>query len=312
MNKYTKRVIKRMPQKPSLVIIGEVHPHAIEQHMASHGRLKRKINESGGRKRLVADIGPGDINTKESIQRINNEILKEEVKILKKEGIARLFIEEEDSAAKREMYGRFKKSHDLKSLRSGLREEYEDYFPVNLANVRELLSGMKVWPPVMKGFDHVISTFTKERPTGIFSLAYLTVAHGAGIWDIAPVEEESCIRKANDFALLLHLLGPVEKLLKTGYSTADIEPLKKATILDSIDRNLSEIERIARERFLKLNEQRERNICRKISEEYIPGSALLCGNAHVQPIERGLAGRFEVRAYKVGEKFLDKNGQLKI
>ena len=293
-----------MAEKPKIVIIGEVHPYAIENKLIAEGKLRVKIKTVNGRKRLVADIFADKGETKAGIQKINNRIIKEEVRILKKERITRLFTEEEDTKKKKLIYSRFRQKKDLKLLKSELRRENERAKIQVRETAKRFLAEIGTWPPVLKGFEHQFQVAAAERGSGLFSLTLINVAHKAGIYDIIPVEEERCFEQAGAIAEVILSIKDVASWLTAAYSKADISEREKETILNSIKRSINDISRIAGERLLSIDDAREKNVCRNITENYVLGSALICGMDHVDHLEELLSKKFDVKTYRVGEGFM--------
>jgi len=301
-----------MPEKPVLVIIGEVHAHVVARMMVAHGMINLALKESGGKKRLVADRSRGYEGTKAAMRQINEGIPKEEMKILRSERIARLFCEEPRTEDRKKAYSDFRKTHDLKRLRARLREDNGRMTRQAVEDAKKIVPELKLWPPVRYALEQYFKKEVQEDVPPLFPFSAVNAACKAGVFDIMPVEGGGQYRKAGAIAELLYLLAHVMGQLGGIYANAPVDEIGKRELLSGLRQEAGRLGRVLNERLLALDTAREREISRNIRENYIPGSALLCGMDHVGPLKRLLSKRFEIRAYGIGKKFIGKDGNMAI
>ncbi len=288
-----------MSEKPVLVLIGESHPHTLEAMLRSRGKLKVKIKESKNGQRVIADIKADKGETKRLLQRINKEILQEEVQILRKEGIKRLFYEAEDSEKRKKIYARFKETRNIEQVRSELREEHLKGDMQKKEDVKKYLSKTRIHPLIKAVFETYFEN-SKGLVHSMFGLSHITVAHKAGIVDIVPVENDQCFRQAG---VMLEILNMKEFAFRSlsGTDPALLKALGIETIIE-VQNELNQLSNTAKDKLASIDPKREKSVCRNISENYASGSALLCGAEHVKPLKELLSKKFTIRAHIVGEE----------
>ena len=79
--------------------------------------------------------------------------------------------------------------------------------------------------------------------------------------------------------------------------------------IKKITKDYLRIKNIVEKRLEPISMKREKAMCRNIVENYIPGSALICGIGHLRPLEEQLSKRFDLRVYTVGERLNDSVGR---
>ncbi len=104
-------------EKPVLVIIGETHPSGVETDLISNGSLW--VTEAWGRRTTDTKTDGGI--TKELMRSLTNIVI-EEAKILRENGVSRLFVERPALRQYVTAYKRFRRYHNLAALKSGLRK----------------------------------------------------------------------------------------------------------------------------------------------------------------------------------------------
>ncbi len=280
--------------------------------LIAQGRISLALKESSGRKMLVADKSHGYESTKAAIRRINEEIPKQELKLLRAERIVRLFCEEAGTAERKKAYAGFRETHDIKRLRARLREDNSRMTRQAIEDAKNNIPGLKLWPPLLYAVEKYLKGDWQEAVPPLFSLSTVNAAYKAGVFDIVPIEDSGYYRKAGAIAELLYLLEHVMGQLGGIYANAPVDEIERRDLLSGLQQEAGRLGRVLNERLLALDPAREREICRNIAKDYVPGSGLLCGLDHVEPLKKLLSRNFEVKVYKVGEKFLDEKGYLKI
>jgi hypothetical protein len=301
-----------MAEKPVLVIIGEVHAHVVARMLMADGRMVLALKESGGRNMLVADRSQGYERTKRAIRLINEEIPKQETKILRNEKIMRLFREEPETDERKNAYAEYRETHDIKRLRASLRNDDGRMTRQAVEDAKKLVPELKLWPPVQYALEQYFKEDWQENVPPFFSLSTVNAAYKAGVFDIVPAEDARQYREAGEIVELLYLLAHVTERLSVTYMGAKVSNREKNSLLSGLQKESQRLGLILQDKLYALDNEREKAVCRNIAKNYIPGSALLCGLDHVEPMKKLLSRNFEVRVYKVGEKFLDEKGQLKI
>ncbi len=285
-----------MPEKPAFVIIGEAHPSSIEYLLILQGRLKVRMKEAGGIRRTVVDRSAGR-ETKKSILRIRDEIIRKEVEILKKSGIRRLLIEKPASQEMKRLYAEFKKTHDLKLLQIGLRRETHRLNAQTIQDIKDLFVKVDLWQPLHERMQKEYEMISQGSTQPMFTLSHVSVAHKAGIWDIIPIDDEQGYRQAGALPDAMYLLGDtVQEFCQS--STA-------RSVKDSLMHAKQEYLRIAGmvdKRLERIHEKREKAIARNIRENYTQNSALICGLEHLEPLKRMLSADFGFHEHTVGSE----------
>ena len=298
--------------KPVLVIIGEVHAHVIARMMMADGRMSLALKESDGRSRIVADRAQGYESTKRMIRLINEQIPKKEMKILRDEGIVRLFCEEAGTEGREKAYSDFRKTHDLKRLKARLREDNGRMTRQAIEDAKKIVPELKLWPPVKYALEKYFKEDLPEDVPPFFSLSTIGAAYKAGVFDIVPAEDGRQYTEAGAIVELLYLLAHVTERLARAYMGAKVSDRERNSLLSGLQKESQRLGLILQDKLYALDNERERSVCRNITENYVPGSALLCGLDHVEPLKKLLSRNFELKVYKVGEKLLDEKGWLKI
>jgi len=296
-----------MQNKPVLVIIGEVHLNPIQAKLIQSGKLSVKVKEAHGVKRYVADIGAGGEETRESIRRLIEETMNRDIRVLKDEKITRLFLEEPASKGRKMAYSRYMKTHDIKGLKSALRMEREKENARSFELVKRFLHDSGIPKPI---FDACMGCHKKKEKWGaypVFDLPHANIAHKAGVFDIHPDEDE---REFVEIAYLLEaeaLLFSASRYLEMGWipfqemdGKSHAEALKEP---EKIQKETSHLLSSIRERFDSHSPLREKSVCQAVTDNYIPGSAVVCGMDHVKPLKDRLSKDFEVKVYRIGEAF---------
>jgi len=272
-----------------IVIIGEDHPNMLEHVLVKKGELNVKLDPLT--KRYVVDRSADYDKTKNWIKRINKEIIQEERKILRKEKIARLFIEDSASLEKKGIYSIYKGTHDLTKLRFGLRHANVAEGLQIFYAAKKLLERMKMedWlrKDLSKGISCEIKRYEKHPESFLanalmFGLAHAVFAHNEGVYDIIPMDPEEQRKESIALQLIRDLCRRVEfEFYAPGLKT----------VYGGINARLG-----------SMKEQREELMCKIISEAYVPGSAVICGNDHAINLGRLLSeAGFDVKPYRVGE-----------
>lgn len=296
--------------KPVLVIIGEVHAHVIARMMMADGRMSLALKESGGRSRIVADRTQGYESTKRMIRLINEQIPKQEMKILRSEKIVRLFREEPVTDERKKAYAEFRKTHDIKRLKASIRDDDGRMTRQAVEDAKKLVPDLKLWQPVRYALEQYFKEDAEENVPPLFSLSTIGAAYKAGVFDIVPAEDGRPYMEAGAIIELLYILAHVTGQLSEIYMGAKISNQERNSLLSGLQKESQRLGLILQDKLYALDNDRERSVCRNIAKDYIPGSALLCGLDHIEPLKKLLSRNFEVKVYKVGEKFLDKNGLL--
>jgi len=294
--------------KPLLVIIGEFHEYAAERMLIDAKKLKVKP-AADGRKKLLVDRSSDYESTKKSIRLLNEDILKKEVRILRDEKVTRVFREEEASESLKGIYARYRKDHDLKKLRQELRADGDKTNAILHAEAKKMLLDLQPWAPIRNGIIQMYEHGRASKFPPLFSLNAVNVAYKAGIFDIVPVEDESIFLRASAFSQAIMALqtlvnGLADALDKTGMSEkeqdATMEKLliEYKRLLKTLDAGLS-----------FFDSAREKAVARNIRDNFVPGSAIICGMDHAEPLSRMLSKDFEIKRYKAGETFAARMGR---
>ena len=289
-----------MTEKPLLVIIGEAHPPGIEQAFEMSGRIKTKTKEVRGVKRLVIDSSKEPERSAANLRRINEEIIKREAQILKEEKVTRLFYEEPANAERKKLYAEFKKTHDLTHLKAGLRKEMCRMDAQLMKDIDRLLVEIDLWEPLLEGARAMMRK--SERAQHMLSVSPASVAHRAGIFEIAPFEDELLHRKATALIECWGILKYASNWLLDAPEAADIRKKYGGEIDKKIGFEIFCSTQAIKERKQDIHEERERAACRNILEDYVPGSAVICGLLHADSLGKLLAKKFRVKVYLVGKE----------
>jgi len=291
-----------MTEKPLLVIIGEFHEYAAERMLIDAKKLKVK-RAADGRKKLLVDRSSDYESTKKSIQLLNEDILKKEVRILSDEKVTRLFREEEASDSLKGIYARYRKGHDLKKLKEELRAQDANTNAILHGEAKKMLLDLNPWGPIRNGIIQMYEHGRASKFPPLFSLNIVNVAYKAGIFDIVPVEDEKIFLRASAYSQAIMALqtlvnGLADALGKTGMSEKEQDK--------AMEKLLIEYERLLKTLDAGLSffdDAREKVVARNIKENFVPGSALICGMDHAEPLSRMLSNDFDVKPYRVGERF---------
>lgn len=295
-----------MPEKPVLIIIGEAHPSNIENAMISRRKLRTLEKISGGMLMSVADRGTDYETTKASIVRINEEILKAEVKILKNEKISRLLLEAPANDEREKAYAEFREAHDLKRLKSRIRKDNQKMNARSREDAIKILSGLEMSQASKEGLSRFceLPDSSDVRPP-MFALSHIDIAYKAGVFDIWNIDDENCHRQANalDFAglILAFILGWKYINIYSGDKRLEGQ---KDEAFSRLKNEINDIQSTMINKKLSFSEERERRMHRNITRRYSPGSAVICGSAHVKPLCKLLSGKFRVKPFEVGQELL--------
>ncbi len=141
----------------------------------------------------------------------------------------------------------------------------------------------------------------------MFAFSHITAAQRAGIFDMIPVDDEEGYRQSGALPDAAYLLGRTIEWFcqdpKGGLAQYNDEAIER------IETDYLRIKKIVDKRLEHIEMEREKAMCRNVMENYIPGSALLCGIGHLKPLQERLSKRFALRIYKVGEKLFASLGQ---
>lgn len=295
-------------EKPVLVIIGEVHLPAIEESMMQAEKLKVRVKEAHGVKRYAADIKTGGKETRESIRRLVEGIIKKETLVLKDENISRLFLEEPASKGRINAYSGYRQAHDIKSLKGALRAEIAKENARSFVLAKKYLHDSGIPKPLFEACMNYHENLENGSAFPVFDLPQVNIAHKAGVFDIHPDEDEQEFMEVTYlFEARALLLGALNYLGMAWVPVQEVLGKRQAEALEELGRMREEATRvlgIINKRIGSLSRLREKNVCKTVSDGYVPGSAVICGMRHVGPLERELSKRFEVKVYKVGESFL--------
>lgn len=292
-----------MPEKPLLVLIGEAHPPGIERGFQLRGMVKAKVKEVRGINRLVVDRSEEPERSAANLRRINEEIIKREAQILKEEKITRLFYEEPANAERKKLYAEFKKTHDMARLKAGLRAEIGRMNPRTIKGIDRLLVEIGLWEPLLDGARAAIKKSKFVQP--MLAMSPVSVAHMAGIFDIAPFDDEPLYMEATRLAECWGILRLAPNWLFYDTAAADARKKYGGDIITKTKIEISRAVEAIKKREKPVNEKRELAACRNISESYAPGSAVICGLGHVDSLGKLLAKRFRVKVYIVGRDLAD-------
>jgi len=290
-----------MLERP-IILIGETHPSGIEQELEQAGELKTRIKEVRGIKRLVVDRSDGPERSKKSLRRILESIIKKEALILKKEKIRRLFCEEHASAEGKRLYAEFRKTHDLKRLRDGLSGEYCRTNPRAMQDIDRLLVEIGLWQPLLGGFRDIVSM--NEFTQSVFALSQVSVAKRAGIFEIFPFDDEQLYREATRLVNYWGILMQVPGWLASSPDAAEYRKKYGRELFVKARAEMYRIGQIIETMQDRVHGDREFAACGNIMENYVPGSAVICGLLHVDSLGKLLAKRFRVKVYRVGRELV--------
>ena len=286
-----------------LVLIGEAHPPGIERGFELRGIVKAKVKEMRGINRLVVDRSDEPERSKANLRRINEEIIKREALILREEKVTRLFYEEPANAERKKLYAEFKKTHDLAHLKAGLRKAICRMNAQTISDIENLLSDIGLWEPLLDGARATIKKSKFVQP--MLAMSPVSVAHRAGIFDIAPFDDELLYREATKLAECWGILRYAPNWLFYDAAAADARKKYGGDIITKTKIEISRAVEAIKKRENPVNEKRELAACRNISENYAPGSAVICGLGHVDSLGKLLAKRFRVKVYLVGKELAD-------
>lgn len=292
-----------MPEKPVLVLIGEAHPSSIEQILIMEGRLRVRLK---GEKRIVIDRSRDYARSKESVRRINEEIIKKEAEILKKEKIKRLLLERPGSREEKRLYEGFRRTHELKGLKAGIREGIAQENVRAIESARALFVELGLCRPLLNAFIAHHDELTNKEIQPMFLFSQISAAYKAGVYDLVPVDDEEGFRQSGILSDAMYILGRsmqwcLENLeaLFTSYSREEIERM---------DPDYWRIKAVVDKRIEQVDSEREKAIYRNIVENFVPGTALICGIGHLDVLNERLSKRFDIKPYKVGEELFKSIG----
>jgi len=288
-------------EKPILILIGEAHPSGIEQLMAIKGLLHARAKGFEGWKKLVVDRSSCLKGSKESIRSINEEIIKKEAGILKKEKIRRLLLERPSSPEAKRLYAEFRETHDLKRLRAGLRRENERLNADTIRDIKGFFQEVGLPAPLLEAFAEKYGARLEDNIQPMFALSHVAAAYTAGIFDIVPLDDEDMFRQAGMLPDAMYLLEGALRSFLHGHPDGGRGRDGKG-IRGQVRDEYLRVAAIADKRIARVDIAREKAMCRNIVENYVPGCALLCGLDHLKPLEKELSRRFALRIYRVGER----------
>ena len=134
----------------------------------------------------------------------------------------------------------------------------------------------------------------------MLAFSHISAAYKAGVFDIVPVDDEKGFRQAGALPDAMYLLGRAMGSLIQDLESAFARYSQEE--LMQIEPDYLRIKGIVDKRIERVEAEREKAMCRNLIENYIPGSALLCGIDHLKPLEELLSNRFDLKVYKTGEK----------
>lgn len=290
--------------KPKILMIGEPHPSLIEQKLIAGGILKVKVNPATGR--YVVDSKANLGETKKWLRRIYAEIIKGEVYALRDEEerigkkIGRLFIEWPADMERKDLFLEFKQAKDLNALKSGMFTISKRELNQELTDAKKLLLELRPPEPILSVVKDELETFHNKAFGNIFQDSHLTVACKAGILDIVPYDSENkeLNIRINAILRLSVYFDIAAKAFRLSAQSPDNNVRQNAMrLFNETDR----INKLLEEMFWPLNELREKAMCKNISDNYVRGSAIICGLNHVVRLGKLLSERFDVKIRSVGE-----------
>ena len=297
-----------MRKKPVFVIIGEVHPISMEGSLKAAGILalflEDRMVDGKRRKRVHASQQPLEKELNKRFLRAINRLLNTQARILKKEGIERLFVEMPCDKDRKEIYARYRETHDLKQLQSALREEFANYLVRINKRSRKIVSKWELDPLIKETYlsDHRLEG-PEDAGSAVFALSHVTVAHRAEIFDIIPIDIES--RDLLEIECWANIKNSLP-MLKINMLRSDISKDMQRKIISQCNKFSKIALKNMNSAILEHNLRRERGMyehimgnCKQDAGQ-IP-SALICGAGHVELFKALLSQHFEVRMYSTGK-----------
>jgi len=289
-----------MAEKPKLVIIGEQHPE----------------NIAGG---WFSDDLPREVA--DSYRKILDNIVHREIRILKQEGVTRLFIEVPASKERKKIYSNYSKERDLGRLRSEIIKESVQELARGLYHAKRLIPEM--------GLSKAMQFFLAERialgerdlkkakpsesaASSIFMFHFENAAHEAKITDISPVDDAEYSSRGLACLLLLDLadLSKMKALAKKAGLESAIEKIEPESISTkkTVKALLGSLDKLREQ---KMNEniliasglKKKRGILTRLTgnenKKEHATSALICGKSHAEHMKELLSTHFDVKHHTV-------------
>lgn len=291
-----------MAEKPKFVIIGEQHPENIAGAWFSDDLPRDAI---------------------ESYKKILDNIVHREIKILKDEGVTRLFIEVPASKKREQIYSRYSKERDFGRLKPEILKETIQELSRAFYHAKRLIPEMGLGKAMLFFLGERIAlgerNLKEARPSEItasslFMFHFENAAHEAKILDIHPVDDAEYSARGLACLMILDLadLSKMKALAKKAGLESAIEKIEPESISTkkTVKALLSSLDNLREQ---KMNEniliasglRKKKGIAaglfslKKEPEKKHATSALICGKAHAGHMKALLSQHFEVKQHTV-------------